>query len=155
MEKISVISNSNAPVTINVADARFIRTWPQMGAKVLVDRQTFDEILYDPGVRYMFENGILYTEDLEALKEVGLEDEESEEIVNTYALTPARLEEIWALPIDEFKERSKRFSYEDYQRIVEWAVKYDKADYEKAQYVKSKCGRDILKAIELKKKAEE
>lgn len=154
MDKILVISNCNAPVYINVPESRFMRSWPQMGARVMIDKETFDEILYDPGVRYMFETGILYTENLEALKEVGLEDDEATEITNTVALTPARLDEIWALPLDGFKERAKKFSYEDYQRIADWAVANNKADYDKAEFIKSKCGRNILKAIELKKQAE-
>jgi hypothetical protein len=86
MDKIVIISNTNSRVGINLPEIRFSRKWPAKGSKVTVDKETFEQMMYDAGTRYMFESGMLYIEDLEAKKLVGLEPEDAKEPVNIIIL---------------------------------------------------------------------
>lgn len=73
--KIAIYSNSASRIGVNVPALNFKRQWLQKGSKVMVEREMFDELLYDNGFRYMIENGMLYIKELDVLIENGLEDE--------------------------------------------------------------------------------
>ena len=67
-KKIAITSQVNGRVGINVPEMRFKKTWEKKGQKVLVDAEILEEIFYDPGVEYMFRQGILYIEDMDFKK---------------------------------------------------------------------------------------
>ena len=69
-EKVLVKSAINAKVGITLPEYRFKQEWNRKGAKALIDKQTLEDIMFEPGVEYMFKNGILYIEDMETKKEL-------------------------------------------------------------------------------------
>lgn len=152
MEKVIVISNSKSPTLVKCATLGFRREWPKKGAKVQIDREMFDELCnVCPGFVYMLKNGVLYTQDLEALKDAGLEDPDATAIVNTKPLTDAEMEKLWNGPDWMFKEAIGR-SHEIAQQIAEYGIEHKILTMNKNQMLLERTGRDVRTIVELNEK---
>lgn len=53
------------------------------------------------------------------------------------------------LSLKEFKEKVKKLSYEQIIQLADYAVANRLADFEKAEFLKEICGRDIIQSIRL------
>jgi hypothetical protein len=51
------------------------KVWSKKGQKLMVSKEVLREAIYEPGVEYMFKNGILYIEDMDFKIELGLEED--------------------------------------------------------------------------------
>jgi len=153
MDKIVIISNTNSRVGINLPEIRFSRKWPTKGSKVTVDKETFEQMMYDAGTRYMFESGMLYIEDLEVKKSVGLEPEDAKEPVNIIILDDKqRHRYMTVMPINEFIANIKKLSYEELQNLADYAIEHELVgDLKKCDEIKKLIGKDIIAAIKLNK----
>ena len=153
MDKIVIISNTNSRVGINLPEIRFSRKWPAKGSKVTVDKETFEQMMYDAGTRYMFESGMLYIEDLEVKKSVGLEPEDAKEPVNIIILNDKqRHRYMTVMPINEFIANIKKLSYEELQNLADYAIEHELVgDLKKCDEIKKLIGKDIIAAIKLNK----
>lgn len=156
-EKIIIISNSNSRVGIDLPEIRFSRQWASKGAKIAVEKDIFEQMMYDEGTRYMFETGILYTEDMEAKKEVGLEPEDATEPKNIIILTDAqRKRYMTVMPFAEFQTEVKKLGYEEVQNLADYAIQNELVgDLKKRDLIKELIGKDIVKAIDLNKQDKE
>lgn len=157
MENITIISNTNSRVGIELPDIRFSRTWPTKGSKVVVDMQVFEQMMYDPGSKYMFESGMLYTENLDAKKAVGLEPEDAKEPVNIIILDDKQRHRYMSvLPFNEFVANLKKLSYEEIQNLADYAIEKELVgDLKKCDEIQKAIGKDIVAAIRLNKKDKE
>ena len=90
-EMVTVISTVNGVVGIYLPDLRFKKEWTRKGQKQKIDKELLQDIMYDPGSEYMFRTGMLYIEDMDIKKEIGLEPEEATEPVNIIVLDEKQL----------------------------------------------------------------
>jgi hypothetical protein len=58
---------------------KFSRDLVTKGQFVVMPGDMLEEAMFDPGFRSMVETGIIYIDNLEAAKELGLEEEDAEE----------------------------------------------------------------------------
>ena len=58
-KKIIVTSTSRSRVGINIPELHFKRVWEKRNSKIAIDFSTLQEMIYDPGVHYLFEFYIL------------------------------------------------------------------------------------------------
>lgn len=65
-EKVKIKSLVNGTVGIRSDELRINRTWEKKGAVKPIDLEVLEELIYDPGVEYMFKEGILGIDDLES-----------------------------------------------------------------------------------------
>ena len=150
MEKIRVISKHQGPVSVNISDLRFKREWPNKGASVLIEKETLEEMMYDSGFKYMIDTGMLYIEDLEVKKELGLEPEDATEPVNIIVLSDNDMKRMMtAMPQFEFDAKLKTLNYEQMLALADFAIKNELGDFGKCDAIKKACGKDILTAIRL------
>lgn len=150
MEKIRVISKHQGPISVNISDLRFKREWPNKGASVLIEKETLEEMMYDSGFKYMIDTGMLYIEDLEVKKELGLEPEDATEPVNIIVLSDNDMKRMMtAMPQFEFDAKLKTLNYEQMLALADFAIKNELGDFGKCDAVKKACGKDILTAIKL------
>lgn len=150
MEKVKVISMVDGRIGVNSAELRYSRQWLQKGSAVLIERDTLEELMYDTGFRYMIETGMLYIEDLQTKKDLGLEPEDAVEPVNIKPLTDKEMRTYMvSMPLATFKEKIAELKYEQIQNIADFAIKNRLADFDKASYIKKICGKDIIRAIQL------
>ena len=156
MEKIRVISKHQGPISVNIPDLRFKREWPNKGASVLIEKETLEEMMYDNGFKYMIDTGMLYIEDLEVKKELGLEPEDATEPVNIIVLSDNDMKRMMtAMPQFEFDAKLKTLNYEQMLALADFAIKNELGDFGKCDAIKKACGKDILTAIKLNREDKE
>ena len=156
MEKIRVISKHQGPVSVNISDLRFKREWPNKGASVLIEKETLEEMMYDSGFKYMIDTGMLYIEDLEVKKELGLEPEDATEPVNIIVLNDNDMKRMMtAMPQFEFDAKLKTLNYEQMLALADFAIRNELGDFGKCDAIKKACGKDILTAIKLNREDKE
>lgn len=157
MDKIIIVSNTNSRVGVDLPEIRFSRKWPAKGSKISVDKETFEQMMYDAGTRYMFESGMLYTEDLEVKKLVGLEPEDAKEPVNIIILDDKQKNRYMSvMPINEFITNIKKLGYEELQNLADYAIEHELiGDLKKCDEIQKLIGKDIIAAIRLNKQDKE
>ena len=156
MEKSRVISKHQGPISVNISDLRFKREWPNKGASVLIEKETLEEMMYDSGFKYMIDTGMLYIEDLEVKKELGLEPEDATEPVNIIVLSDNDMKRMMtAMPQFEFDAKLKTLNYEQMLALADFAIKNELGDFGKCDAIKKACGKDILTAIKLNREDKE
>lgn len=156
MEKIRVISKHQGPISVNIPDLRFKREWPNKKASVLIEKETLEEMMYDSGFKYMIDTGMLYIEDLEVKKELGLEPEDATEPVNIIVLSDNDMKRMMtAMPQFEFDAKLKTLNYEQMLALADFAIKNELGDFGKCDAIKKACGKDILTAIKLNREDKE
>lgn len=156
MEKIRVISKHQGPVSVNIPDLRFKREWPNKSASIPIERETLEEMMYDNGFKYMIDTGMLYIEDLEVKKELGLEPEDATEPVNIIVLSDNDMKRMMtAMPQFEFDAKLKTLNYEQMLALADFAIRNELGDFGKCDAIKKACGKDILTAIKLNREDKE
>lgn len=156
MEKIRVISKHQGPVSVNIPDLRFKREWPNKGSSIPIEREALEEMMYDNGFKYMIDTGMLYIEDLEVKKELGLEPEDATEPVNIIVLNDNDMKRMMtAMPQFEFDAKLKTLNYEQMLALADFAIKNELGDFGKCDAIKKACGKDILTAIKLNREDKE
>ena len=113
------------------------------------------EAIFNPGVSYLFEKGILYIEDLDFKKEIGLEPYDA--VKETIVLLEDKMIErmLTNMPIAEFRAEFKKLTDVQMEEVAQYAVDHAMIDMNKAEIMKSLCGMDVLKIYNLKKQNEE
>lgn len=154
--KVNIISKVKHSVLVKVPYAQFMREWPYEGASIPVEKEILEQLMVHPGFKYMIDNGILYIEDMETKKELGIEPQEATEPVNVIVLNDKdRRKYLTAMPVDEFKEKITHIRREQLDQLIDYAIANRLVDYEKVRILKDLTGRDIIKAVELSDKAKE
>ena len=150
MDKVKVISTLKNRVTVDVPDIRFSRTWPTAGASVNIDKDTLEELMYDAGFANMVKMGILFIEDMDFKKEMGLEPEDATEPVNLILLNDKEKRYyLTGLSLVGFKDKLKKLSKNQIEELADYAIQNKLVDIEKCKVIKEACGRDVVRAIQL------
>lgn len=148
--KVMVVSTVNAQVGIHSKELRINRVWPKKGTKIQIEKDLLTEAMFEPGVAALFESGILYIEDMEVKKELGLEPETATEPENIIVLTENQMIRLMKVaPMDEFEETVKKLVPEQRKNLVDFAVEKEIADINKADVLKKYTGLDVINFIRL------
>lgn len=154
--KVSVICTVNHTVSINVPSLMFKCEWLGKGATRPIDKEMLEQIMYDPGVQYMFDTGMLYIEEMETKKELGLEPAEAKEPVNIIVLNDKQKRNVLInYSFTEFKKMVDKLSLEQTNELAQYAIDNKILDWDRDEYIKNKCGRDIMTSVRLAKANEE
>lgn len=149
-EKVIVKNMTNSPVYIMSETTSFRREVAPRGGQAPIDKELFEQLMYEPGIKYMIDSGILYIEDLEQKKELGIEPEDATEPVNVIVLTDKQRRQYMVnYSLDKFKDKVDRLSYEQIEELADYAIANKLMDFDKCEYIREKCGRDIITAIRL------
>ena len=150
-EKVLVVSTVNAKVGITLPEYRFKQEWGRKGAKAMIEKKVLEDIMFEPGVEYMFKNGILYIEDMEVKKELGIEPETAEEPENVIVLDEKQIKRyLTVAPLHEFKEIMGKISKEQRVNVASYAVNNEiLPSLDKSELIMQMAGIDIMAAIKL------
>ena len=152
-EMVTVISTVNGVVGIYLPDLRFKKEWTRKGQRQKIDKELLQDIMYDPGSEYMFRTGMLYIEDMDIKKEIGLEPEEATEPVNIIVLDEKQLNRyLTVMPLHEFKENVKKLSIEQAKNLVDYAVQKETITFDKAEFLEKVTGLNAMSMIQLNRK---
>ena len=152
-EKVMIKNNVNAQVSISIPELKLKRSWEKKGVQKAIDLEVLKEAVYDPGVEYMFKEGVL-SADERIMKELGFTEEgfgETSKILNDFQ----RNRYMTVMPLNEFKKEVSELSYEQIMELAEFAIENGYTDIDKSNYIKSIVGRDIVKTTLLEKEAQE
>ena len=155
-EKVIVTSMVNGLVSINRPEHRLVRVWPKKGTKLPVEKDALREAIYEPGVEYMFKNGMLYIDDMDFKIELGLEEEGTKEPTAVIPVDAKYLERMLKrMPIREMKEVIKTMNDNQRRELVDYAAEQGDIQLDRINAIKELTGIDLFKVIELKKQQEE
>ena len=131
------------------------RVWNKKGQKLPVSKDVLREAIYEPGVEYMFKNGILYIDDMEFKIELGLEAPGTEAPTEVLPIDDKYLNRVLKLmPVSEMKSVIDKMSIVQKQELVDYASKQNDIQLDRLAIVSEKCGVDVLKTIELNRQKE-
>ena len=131
------------------------RVWNKKGQKLPVSKDVLREAIYEPGIEYMFKNGILYIDDMELKIELGLEAPGTETPTEVLPIDDKYLNRVLKLmPVSEMKSTIDKMSIVQKQELVDYASKQNDIQLDRLAIVSEKCGVDILKTIELNRQKE-
>ena len=120
------------------------------GSSVSVDKEVLEDLMYDIGFRNMIESGMLYIQDMETKKELGLEPEDAVEPVNIIVLSDKdKKYYLTELSLVGFKDKIKKLSRPQLENLCDYAIKNRIMDVDKCKVLKEACGRDIINAVRL------
>lgn len=155
-DKVKITNMLNNRVNVSVPDIRFSRIWPGYGSVVQVEKETLEQLMYDVGFKNMVDMGILFIEDMEVKKELGIEPEDAEEPVNIIKLTNKEMQYyLTGLSFVGFKDKVKKLSMVQVEALCDYAIDNKIMSSDKCKLLKEICGRDIINAIRLKEQNEE
>ena len=152
---IMVKSASDFTLVVNVPDIPLHRTWKKRGAQFPIDRKTLLQAYYDPSVEALFKEGMLTTNDVEFLKEVGLIEEDG--TANVTVLSEQMMVRlIKNLPVAELPSELKKLSHSQLEELAEYAIaNYQNLNLDRVDILSKATGKNIMKAIEHHMKAQE
>lgn len=131
------------------------RVWNKKGQKLPVSKDVLREAIYEPGIEYMFKNGILYIDDMEMKIELGLEAPGTTAPTEVLPVDDKYLNRVLKLmPISEMKAAIDKMSIVQKQELVDYASKQNDIQLDRLAIVSDKCNVDILKTIELNRQKE-
>lgn len=155
-EKVTVISTVSGNIKIYLPDLRFRQEWTRKGMKRQIDKELLEDILYDPGAEYMFRTGMLYIEDMNVKKELGLEPEDASQPVNIIVLDEKEKKRyLSVLPVNEFEDKVKELSIEQKKDLVDYAVENELISFDKNEILQKLTGLNPMRMIELSRKNKE
>lgn len=148
--KVNIKNETLGRVGINLPDLKLKRVWERKG---VIRQITFDDLqqaFYEPGVEYMFREGMLSIDNMDVKKELGLEPEDAKEPVNVIILSDEQRKRfLTVMPMHEFRQEISKLSHEQINSLVDYAIANEIADLDKTEFLKEKTGIDIYKAIQL------
>lgn len=152
-KKVVVVNMVDAQVGIKNPDFRYQANWPMKGSKVRIDKELLDDLMYEEGVKYLFDNGILYIDDMQDKIDLGLEEEGTTEPTNIVVWDEATIKKyVTVKPLHEFKIDFDKLSRDQQEEVARYMVKNELiGSLEKAEYVQKKTEIDVISAVRLSK----
>lgn len=155
-DKIKVISATDGRCGIDNLDLRISRRWPARGSVVTFTKEQIDELQFDPAFMNMVREGLLYIEDMDVKKEIGIEPEDAEK-PTIILMDDKALKRFWKdMPLAQFKVEIKTLTGEQIKSLAEYAIRHgEDGSIDKANYLSKISGYQILKGIELERQNKE
>lgn len=151
-EKVIVTSMVNGRIGLVLPHMHINKVWPKKGTKLPVDKDILREAIYEPGVEYMFKQGLLYIEDMNFKIELGLEQEGTEVPTEIIPVDEKYLNRVLKLmPIVEMKKAVEAMNDNQIRELVDYASEMDGIQFDRMDVLKKMTGIDIVKMIELKR----
>lgn len=149
-EKVMVTSMVSSQVSLISPELRLRKTWPKKGAKLPIDKAILREAIYEPGIEYMFKNGILYIEDMDFKIELGLEPEGAKAPTEVIPVDDKYMNRVLKLmPIAEMKSAIKSMNEDQIQELITYASNMKDIQFDRIDAVKQVTGIDLFKVIEI------
>ena len=150
MAKVKITSTTVGEVSVFQPSIPFRMSWPSKGSTRVVEEEVLEQLLYTPGFKRMIDSGVLYIEDLDQKKKLGLEPEDATEPVNIIVLSDTDKKKYLTMySLDKFKQEIKKLSHEQLIDLADYAIANEIADFGKSGALEKACGKNIIKGIQL------
>ena len=157
MERMVIVTNMvDSRVGIADPSTGIRRRWEKRGQSLPIPFDALQNLLWQDGVRRMFTEGILYIQNMEDKKELGLEPQEATEPTNLIALSQLQMKELLTVkPISVFKVEISKLPDTQIDNLIDYAISERIVNAEKCAILKQVTGRDIIKAVARQQEIEE
>ena len=156
MAKIKITSTTVGEVSVFQPSIPFRMSWPAKGSTRAVEEEILEQLLYTPGFKRMIDSGVLYIEDMDVKKRLGIEPEDATEPVNVIVLSDQEKNKYLKMySADKFKEEIKKLSHEQLIDLADYAIENKIADFDKSEILEKACGKNIVKGIQLARQNKE
>lgn len=147
---VGIKSNVKATVVLNLPEWHRKIEFPRKGTVRKLKKSMLEDAMYDPGIEFMFENGILMILDSEVRKEVGAG-------ANLIDLTDSAMKNMSsAMTLDKLKETLTKLTPVQQREYVAYVVEHnDEIIGARINLVQEVTGVNVAAAIRLKKQNEE
>lgn len=150
-ELVIVKSTVNSEVLLKVPSINLRREWTSKGSIQRIRFEDLEVASYEPGVRYMFETGILYIEDLAVKQRLGFEPEDAIEPVNIIVFSDKQIQNLLVRgSLAELEKALKSISEDQLLEFSRKAVELKLRDGSKIDLLEEVTGQKIRKTIEYK-----
>lgn len=155
-DRIEVENLTNGIISIEIPDILLKVEWAKKGTKRKIEFGKLQQALYDSGTEYMFKNGMLYIEDLDAKKALELEPFEAEVPENIIVLNDGQRKRLLTTaPIEELKKTLKELNKEQVNELIVYAINNEITDINRCEILKEFSGKDVIRAIQLNRQDKE
>lgn len=155
-DNVTIRSTAKAIIGLNVPSLNLRRTWYQKNSIQKIPMDLLEQAIFEPGVEYLFKSGILYIEDLDVKKKLGLENEEVTEPTKILLLDDKTIRNIlFNYSLNDFKTIIEKLSHNQLIELANEAVRLKIMDYQKTKILKEKTDIDVLHIVIRKNQEEE
>lgn len=155
-DKVIVTSMVNGRVGLVLPHMHINKVWPKKGTKLSVEKDILRESIYEPGVEYMFKQGLLYIEDMDFKIELGLESEGTKAPTEVIPVDEKYLNRVLKLmPVVEMKKAIEKMNDNQIRELVDYAAEQNDIQFDRMDVLKKMTGIDIVEVIRLKRSKEE
>lgn len=150
----TVVSNVTGQLSLTSHALRFSRTFARKGHKMEIETSILDELMYEPGVAYMFRTGMLsiVDETPEIYIEKGIFYEPNQ---MPKWKTDKERKELLKLSLPEFRKELKAMTREMQEELFNFVVDTEYLDANKLEIIRTVMKKDAYKAIQLNRQNKE
>ena len=156
MAKVNVTSTVIGEVSVFQPSIPFRMSWPAKGSTRAIEEEIIEQLLYTPGFKRMIDAGVLYIEDMEEKKKLGIEPEDATEPVNVIVLKDIdKNKYMKAYTVAQFKDAIKKLSHDQLIDLADFAIENKIKKKKKSDILEKACGKNIIRGIQLAKQNKE
>ena len=151
-ERVIVTSMVSGRIGLVLPRMHINKVWPKKGTKLPVEKDILREAIYEPGVEYMFKQGLLYIEDMDFKIELGLEEEGAKAPTNVIPMDEKYMARVLKMmPIAEMKMAIGKMNDNQKRELIDFASEQNDIQFDRMDVIKKLTGIDVVKVIELKR----
>ena len=155
-ERVMVTSMVSGRIGLVLPRLHINKVWPKKNTKLPVEKDVLREAIYEPGVEYMFKQGLLYIDDMDFKIELGLEEEGTKAPTNVIPMDEKYISRVLKLmPIAEMKKAISAMNDNQKRELIDFASEQNDISFDRMDVIKKLTGIDVVKVIELKRSKEE
>ena len=155
-ERVMVTSMVSGRIGLVLPRLHINKVWPKKNTKLPVEKDVLREAIYEPGVEYMFKQGLLYIDDMDFKIELGLEEEGTKTPTNVIPMDEKYMSRVLKLmPIAEMKKAISAMNDNQKRELIDFASEQNDISFDRMDVIKKLTGIDVVKVIELKRSKEE
>ena len=151
-ERVMVTSMVSGRIGLVLPRLHINKVWPKKNTKLPVEKDVLREAIYEPGVEYMFKQGLLYIDDMDFKIELGLEEEGTKAPTNVIPMDEKYMNRVLKLmPIAEMKKAISAMNDNQKRELIDFASEQNDISFDRMDVIKKLTGIDVVKVIELKR----
>ena len=153
MGKVKIKNLVNSRVVIEDPNTRTSRVWERRGAVRTIEMEDLEELIYTPGVEYMFREGVLDIIEPnreEILVKLGLQEEDGSNKIIILSDEEKKKLMSDVTTVANFRKKISELPREQVNELVDYCVDNKIMNYEKVDILKSKTGKDTFSMVRLR-----
>ncbi len=155
--RVKVASRVKGIITLSNPDIRFRREWLKKGQVVTLPFDILQDMIYEDGVKAMFDQGILEIIDKADRVALGLEEDSGEEGIKApkFVTENQMLATLVTGTVPELKKLMDEMPRAQLEELVELAVEKEITSMDKVDAIEKKTGKNVIKLVQFNRQLKE